>query len=514
MSIQGALSRRDVREASGGGALLLTPERSAAAHSLGSGAAVSSDALPCTDGIDFTALLTAEEPADNVYITGRALDLDNDPTFSLFADDEPDGSGRSSGPGVIRTYDRSGGYISAWTLDRQILRLVEGGDLAASVGPTYQWNGTTGQYVQGTMTWDCLCSADLAARAALRHDTRGTSERLFLAGEHVEFGRAWARLVSGPHAGEVWELPRLGNMTFGNVLACPHGGEKTIVALFDEGDIETEAPSSIPAAVFIYVGTKQAEGNEIERAGLTNGRLYALRVHCGQTLVTEEHTDFGLGNASTGYIGHGRFDLVQLGTAGDLSEGAALDIRQEATAADAFRIRRLEDGAWDPRGDGNDALYFVTSASTGCPRNSRLWCLRFDDVEHPERGGRIDILLANPPGQAFDTIRIDKLGRILVPDVGGSDSCVSSIRVYRIEHGALVEVADRYRELSQPCANPSRFVTENEDPSDLIDAQHIFGQGWFLVDDRTPKHGDDLEPHQDGQLLAMHIRPWTVGSRL
>jgi hypothetical protein len=504
MSIQGALSRRDGKgDAASAGALLLTPERSAAAGDIGPTAAASSIILPSTDGIEFTAMLTADGAAANANIPGGALDTD--PTFSLLAHDEPSGSGRS-GSGVIRTHDRSGAYVSAWAVDRQTLRVVESADLATSFDPVYQWNETTGQYFQSTMSWDRLCSADLASVGALRHGNRGTAERWFLAGEQVDFGRAWARLVTGPHAGEAWELPRLGRMTFANVLACPHGGEKTIVALFDEGGIETEAPSAPPAELFIYIGSKQAEGNEIERAGLTNGRLYGVRVHCGQALVREEHIEFGLGNASTGYIGHGRFDLVRLGTADDVSQCSATDLRHDATAADAFRILRLEDGAWDPRGDGNDALYFVTSAGIGGARISRLWCLRFDDVEHPERGGRIDVLLANPPGRIFDTISIDKLGRILVPEVAGRDAGVSRIRACRIEHGVLVEV-DHDRDLFQPGADPARFITEVEDSSDLIDAQHIFGQGWFLLDARAHKH-DDLEPNQNGRLLAMHVRPW------
>jgi len=63
-------------------------------------------------------------------------------------------------------------------------------------------------------TADRLCSAHLPDERALRHGNRGTSERIFLNGEEVTFGRAWARIVTEEQAGEAWELPRLGKMSF------------------------------------------------------------------------------------------------------------------------------------------------------------------------------------------------------------------------------------------------------------------------------------------------------------
>jgi len=56
------------------------------------------------------------------------------------------------------------------------------------------------------------------------------------------------------------------------------------------------------AARYIYIGNKQAQGNEIERAGLTNGKLYGVKVFLGDTHVTEESNDFGLGSAATGFV--------------------------------------------------------------------------------------------------------------------------------------------------------------------------------------------------------------------
>ena len=79
-----------------------------------------------------------------------------------------------------------------------------------------------------------------------------------------------------------WQLPRLGRMGWENAVACPHGKDKTIVACMDDGllsnDTVTTVAADNPSEVFIYIGSKQTQGNEIERVGLTNGKLYGIRV--------------------------------------------------------------------------------------------------------------------------------------------------------------------------------------------------------------------------------------------
>jgi hypothetical protein len=207
-------------------------------------------------------------------------------------------------------------------------------------------------------------------------------------------------------------------------------------------------------------------------------------------------------------LGSGRFELVELGPDGDVSGLSGIQLEQDAIAKNVFRMLRPEDGAWDPRGKGNDALYFVTTASISPLRNSRLWRLRFDDVEHPELGGQIHILLTNTPGRMFDNVTIDKLGRLLLQEDTGDSPWVSKIWLYGIDSGTLVEVAHHDPELFLSGVNPSRFITQDEESSGIIDAQHIFGQGWFLFVVQNHKHNDsDPELVQGGQLLAMYIHP-------
>jgi hypothetical protein len=168
-------------------------------------------------------------------------------------------------------------------------------------------------------------------------------------------------------------------------------------------------------------------------------------------------------------------------------------------------MQRPEDGAWDPRGNGNDAIYFVSTASF--TTNSRLWRLKFDDIDNPELGGTIDILLTNTPGRMFDNITIDKFGRILLQEDTGNQAWVSKIWAYGIDSGALVEVAHHDPELFVSGTNPARFITQDEESSGIIDAQEIFGQGWFLLAVQVHRANPDPELVEMGQLVAMYVHP-------
>ena len=74
--------------------------------------------------------------------------------------------------------------------------------------------------------------------------------RIFMNGEEVSEGRAFAHIVSGAENGNSYELPRLGNMAFENAVANPHTGDKTVVALDDD--------TSPHGQVYFYFGDKQS----------------------------------------------------------------------------------------------------------------------------------------------------------------------------------------------------------------------------------------------------------------
>ena len=58
-----------------------------------------------------------------------------------------------------------------------------------------------------------------------------TTAAVFMNGEEIgREGRAVCAFRDGAEAGNSYELPWLGNMSFENVMANPHTGDKTVVA--------------------------------------------------------------------------------------------------------------------------------------------------------------------------------------------------------------------------------------------------------------------------------------------
>jgi hypothetical protein len=414
-------------------------------------------------------------------------------------------------PGVVRAHGSNGAFVSKWIIDSETLLVKHGEDLTQSPNQVFTWDLAIDQYVAGTTQWQRLCSADLAAESAFFAKGVGTHERLFLDGEEVSEGRAWARIATGPHAGEAWQLPRLGRLSFENAVACPYPQEKTIVIATDDGALST-APnaSAFPSEVYVYVGTKQRRGTIIEQAGLTNGSLYGINVTVNGVPVTEESDVFGLGTAATGYTSKGRFGLFNLG---DVSVMSALQLEQASIAAGVLRVQRCEDGAWDPRAKRQNDFYFVTTASL--TNNCRLWRLRFDDIEHPERGGTIEILLRGDEGhKMLDNVTIDRLGRIVMDEDPGNSDRVSKIWLYSIDTRELIQVAAHNPRFFDGAAASPDFITVDEESSGIIDAADILGDGWFLLDVQAHKlsSGTNADLVEGGQLLAMFIDP-AIGTR-
>ena len=247
-------------------------------------------------------------------------------------------------------------------------------------------------------------------------------------------------------------------------------------------------------------------GQAIERAGLTNGDLYGVKISVNGKPVAEESNLFGLGTST--FVGSGRFSLHNLG---DVSSLSALQLEQASIVAGVARLRRVEDGAWDPREEHSNDFYFVTTADINT--NSRLWRLRFDDIEHPENGGTIEILLNDDRYRMLDNVTIDRLGRIFMDEDPGNNNRVSKIWLYSIATGDLVQVAEHNPKFFDPTIpNNGDFITQDEESSGIIDASHILGEGWFLLDVQVHKvNNTDSELVEGGQLLAMFVDPGIGG---
>lgn len=428
--------------------------------------------------------------------------------------------------GARRAHGATGAFISRWTIRAHDLKVLAGSDLTGSPQQVYTWDRSRAAYINGPDAWNRFCSADLPKRGAFFHAGAGTLDRIYLTGEEYDerfpvdaanpdHGRAYAHLVTGEGAGQAWQLARLGRMAFENVLASPHRQNKTVVIGMDDADRRTDpAATPSPSELYIYVGHKMRNGSPIERAGLTNGDLFGVRVKRQGRFVTEESNTYGLGDAASGFIAAARFSLHDFG---DVSAKSGVQLQDEAIAAGVTRLQRIEDGAWDPRpGRGRD-FYFVTTGDfrgAGDSRNlaSRLWRLRFDDIEHPEAGGTIEILLQGHEGhQMLDNLAIDHRGRILMQeDVGGNDR-LGKIWLYDIETARLIEVAAHNPKFFSP--GVPDFLTRDEESSGIIDAAHLLGDGWFLLTAQAHYDVGDAELVEGGQLLALYVDPRVGGSR-
>jgi hypothetical protein len=409
--------------------------------------------------------------------------------------------------GITRAHGSNGAFVSRWAIDADTLKVIRGQDHTPSPQHVFTWDSGLKRYVQGTTQWQRLCSADLAPESALFAHGLGTRERIFMDGEEVTEGRAWARIATGPHTGEAWQLPRLGRIAFENALACPFPQEKTIVVVTDDSNLSTSPtpPTGLPSEVYVYIGKKQRSGNTIEQAGLTNGSLFGVAMSVDGKPVMEESDLFGLGTATTGYIGKGRFNLVDLG---DVSALTARQLEDASIQGGITRVQRCEDGAWDPRHRHQNDFYFVTTASE--VNNCRLWRLRFDDIENPEQGGSVEIILRGDEGhKMLDNVTIDRLGRIVMDEDPGNSTRISKVWLYAIDTREFIQVAAHNPKFFDgTSANNPTFITQDEESSGITDAAHILGEGWFLLDVQAHKvNTADPELVEGGQLLALFVDP-------
>lgn len=433
-----------------------------------------------------------------------------DGTFTLLVNHEIAGN-----VGAVRAHGAAGAFVSKWvianpknaagTLDtssNNALRVLNGSDLIR----------TANTVVPASNAFTRFCSGDLAPVSAYQFGNSGTSSRIYMNGEESgSEGRAMAHVATGPNAGQSYELPRLGKFSWENSVANPVAQQKTIVFGTDD--------ATAGGNVYLYVGNKTATGSEVDRAGLTNGNLYGVKI---SGVNVEDRTN-GIG-ATTG-----TFSMVNRGDVTHTT-GIALDTTSNTVVngvAPETAFLRPEDAAWDPVHPTD--LYFATTdrydgvkdggdaAGQGAQiGRSRLWRMRFSDVANPEAGGQIELLIdgsENVGGSAnmMDNLTVipgvDGITRVmLVEDVGGNNHN-GKILMYNTATDALDIVAKH---------DPSRFgdigdtdlageLTRDEEFSGITDARDTLGLGWFLLDDQAHYGFGDTEIVEGGQLIALYV---------
>lgn len=429
--------------------------------------------VPSAPGVQFTALLSANESINGYTFCGIPDGLgvfDNgNGTFSLLMNHE-----LNSGQGSIRAHGSTGAFISKWTINKLDLKVLKGEDLIRKV---QLWNGN--EYQEKTTQFSRFCSADLPPYTAFYNKSgytrKGTMVRMMLNGEENGLeGRAFAHLLTGINAGTSFELPYLGKASWENVLAHPESGDKTLLALLDDSN---------NGQVYFYIGTKTTSGNEIDKAGLSKGKLYGLKIEGYQA-----ENDSILPRAQS------QFKLIDHGQVHKMS---GTDLNSLSASLEITAFKRPEDGSWIP-GKPNE-FYFVTTNAFNAP--SRLWKVVFKDINNPELGGTIDVMLNGAEGQKMmDNICADNAGHLLIQEDPGNNTHIAKIWQYSTLSNQLKLIGEH---------DPTRFVkgapnflTQDEESSGIIDVRHILGNGMFLLVDQA-HYTIPGEVVEGGQLLAM-----------
>jgi hypothetical protein len=436
--------------------------------------------IPSQDGVRTVSILTVGDSVDGYRLVGIPDGLgayESRPgTFTILANHEI-----AQTLGTVRDHGATGAFVSHWVVKTKSLSVAAGRDHIVRVAT---WNAATSTYnppAKGVVLGR-FCSADLPALSAVydKRSKTGYNGPLFLSGEEVgNEGRAFAHAEGGIS----WELPSLGKFSWENAVANPGTGRKTVVVGTDD---------STPGQVYVYVGEKKATGNPSERAGLTGGKLFGVKV-----------AGFPLEPVNTGVPSGTTFTAADLG---DVRNKTGAQLQAESVAAGVTEWQRPEDVAWDPE-HPNDVYFAITSSFT---TQSKLYRLRFADPTNPAAGGRVDQLLdgTETGGTAerfhmLDNIALDTRGHVMLQEDPGNQAYIARIWQYDIKRDKLTEVA--HFDPALFTGSGPNFLTQDEESSGIIDAEEILGRGWYLFDAQVHRTNPDPELVEYGQLLALHV---------
>jgi hypothetical protein len=373
--------------------------------------------------------------------------------------------------GIVRAHGATGGFVSEWVIRKSDLRVLNGADLA-SANLVSAWGSSSWAPATGLAnSFGRLCSADLADMTAFYNPLtgRGTENRIFMNGEEVgSEGRAYGFVATGSAKGAAYELPKLGKFSWENSVANPYTGDKTVVIGMDD---------STPGQVYVYTGTKQYTGNDVQRAGLDNGNLRGIRVN------TANAQGGASGNLEVGQI-NGAFSTVAVDTS---VNGATQQINSRASGITEFA--RPEDGHW---ADARTFYFVTTGATTVGAQSSRLYRVTFAEAAGviDYDNGTVSMALDSATltgldgaaARSFDNITVAKNGEVLIQEDPGNTSYIAKTWIFNPATGTARQIfeSDRARFIT----GGAGFLTQDEESSGVIDITDVLGrndgQRYFL----------------------------------
>jgi hypothetical protein len=467
-----------------------------AATSTGPSTTVQPYVLPVAAGVDTTSLLTVgDRNADNGYrMVGvpDGLGAYSDGRDLIVLENQE----LADGQGIVRRHGTNGAFVSRFVIDPATGRVKAGSDL---INPGVQyWNYPAGTYspvpvrpadatAGGAPSFTRFCSGSLTQEGRLLHGSKGYDGQLYFANEEAgDEGRAFGVTTDG----QAYQLPRLGLFSWENTLAADTRTDATVVMGNEDGG---------SGQLRVYAGTKVQDGSPVDKAGLTNGTLSVVNVPTSKD--ARSSLAWGKGNTRP-------FELSEI----DWNRSGA---RQNADAAAlGTSLNRIEDGHFDPT-NRNDYYFLTTEGGSTTPDPSEpttsrdgggLWRLTFKNIEKPELGGTLTLLLDGTEAPYLnkpDNMTIDEGGNLLIQEDPGNNNHVARILSYRISDGSLTTLAQFDPALFTPGLPAT--ITRDEESSGIID----LGGGKFLFDAQVHAPSGDPETVEKGQLLTMTV-DWDV----
>ena len=469
--------------------------------------------LPVGHGVYVKSLLTVGDGgASNGYQMvglpdglGLVRSEDGSRDFKLLMNQELRGN-----QGIVRRHGKIGAFVSELEIDSDTYQVEEGRDLIDSdirywnyvtqtYGPTPSTGGLNPRdpsdtFAAQTAEFWRFCSSSITEWGQLYDPSsgKGYQGQIYFANE--ENGDE-GRLFGVTMEGQTQQLPRLGLFSWENTLAAFNDSDKTVVIGNEDG---------AGGQLWVYTGAKQRTGNPFDQAGLTNGVSQVLDLQ-SEAVSTDAQfrTTYGKGKAVPFTLGSD--EVVDWDSSG---------ARQNAeAAAKGLSLNRIEDGVFDPS-NPNDFYFLTTEGAPGVvpsePTITRdgggLWRIQFKDVDRPERGGTIELLLDGSEAPYLnkpDNMGIDKYGNLLIQEDPGGNAQLSRIVAYDTKTGDRGVVAQFDPAIFRK--GGASFLTEDEESSGIIDASKVLGKGWFLFDAQVHKAFPDAAKVEYGQLLALNV---------
>ena len=484
---------------------------------------------PTAPGWSATAVLTVGDKVGNYQMVGIVDGLgafnNFDGTITLLAAHEIQSVASSFGSavGTTRSHGAVGAFVSKWVINTSTWQVVSGGDLIASPAGQQMWNGTTWAQPSTPYAISRLCSADLPKVAAFYDAVSGFgyAGQIFLTGEETGAeGKLFGFVATGADAGKMFELPHHGKYSWENALARSNYGNNPFTAnLLQTVVVGTD--DTTPGEVYVYIGAKTNSGNAVERAGLTNGQVYGLKVNsaAGYTgAVTLEN--------ATGI--NGTFILAPLFNNGTITGKSGAEFQTASLTAGVTQFARPEDAQWLD----HDSLVFATTGATvnSVAVSSKLYQIDFNsDAANGilTTGGNINLLvdsakLTGKDGQtarSFDNLTVGEDGFIYIQEDPGNVAYVAkhwiinpALSTQALREQGAVQIFESDR--SRFTLGGSAFQTIDEENSGIIDITSIVNDGiagskWFMVTNQShtaatgPNAATLVEP---GQFLALNFK--------